>query len=178
MAAQARWNPPPGWPIPPAGWSPPPGWRPPPGWPPPPAGWQWCVPEVGRISRGPRIVVGIGAALLGLSPFLPWIRVVLLGDLSLFDLFVSSGHSPLVVWLLVVAAIGLVVLASAVRPAPVLRVVVNLVGAGASVIVVLLTVGALRGVGQASGFAGLGPGPVLAIAGAVTTLVAGNLVGR
>ncbi|WP_280828411.1 hypothetical protein [Mycobacterium sp. OTB74] len=41
----ARFNPPPNWPVP-LGWTPTPDWEPDPGWPPAPAGWQfWLAAE-------------------------------------------------------------------------------------------------------------------------------------
>lgn len=43
--AQARFNPPPGWPAPPAGWRPPEGWAADPAWPAPPPGWVFWVLE-------------------------------------------------------------------------------------------------------------------------------------
>lgn len=42
MMSEARFNPPPSWPVP-HGWSPPPDWQPDPSWPPAPPGWTFWV---------------------------------------------------------------------------------------------------------------------------------------
>jgi len=113
----ARWNHPPNWPSPPAGWTPPPGWYPPPYWPPPPPGWQLWLPIVieeptpavdeRRGISGPNIIIALGAGLVALSAALPWINVVLLGSLNLFNLYQVQEKNPVIPEIVVAAALAL-----------------------------------------------------------------------
>jgi len=170
---QARWNPPPNWPAPPAGWTPPPGWYPPGDWPPPPPGWQLWLPlaieepfaaaEERRGISGPNIAIALGAGLTGLSAALPWINVVLLGSLNLFNLYQVQEKNPVIPEIVVAAA--MVVAGLALARVPGGRMVAFLVGIVGGTLGGLFTVKVIHAVRQSDGLVSVGVGPLVAGAG-------------
>lgn len=56
----------------------------------------------GSLDRASVLVLAGGVAL-AVSPFLTWVKVFLLGDLSLFQLFDAAGRSSSLAWGAVVA---------------------------------------------------------------------------
>jgi hypothetical protein len=58
------------------------------------------------------VLIGVAGVVLAVSASVPWVRVVILGDLSLSELLQLSGHSQSLVWLpvaagAVIAVVGL-----------------------------------------------------------------------
>ena len=49
-----------------------------------------------------RALVGFGGVALAVAPFLPWVKVILLGNLSLFQLFDAAGRGDGWAWAAVV----------------------------------------------------------------------------
>jgi hypothetical protein len=117
-----------------------------------------------------RLVIGGGVAL-AVSPLLPWVKVVLLGDLSLFQLFEASGRSDGWAWIAVIAGLAAAVLAfREANPLTVRRVALGVGVLGGALAVYAL--GVLRDeVSDASGLATVGIGPYVAVAGCVAMVV-------
>jgi hypothetical protein len=56
---------------------------------------QSTLPQ--RLDHARALVIGGGVAL-AISPFLTWVKVILLGDLSLFQLFNAAGRGTGWAW--------------------------------------------------------------------------------
>lgn len=128
--------------------------------------------QSGDWSR--RLLIGGGIAL-AVSPFLPWVKVILLGDLSLFQLYSAAGRSRFWPWAAVFAG-GLVAAAALDnRRREATRHAAMLVGALGGVMAVYALVGLRHDIREADGFAAIGVGPYVAIAGCVAIVVGGFL---
>jgi hypothetical protein len=87
-----------------------------PGWYPDPIGagefryWngaEWTNDTYARRSvDGGGMTIGVGGIVLAVSPFLPWAKVLLLGNLSLFQLLELDGHGRALAWILVIVGAG------------------------------------------------------------------------
>jgi Protein of unknown function (DUF2510) len=121
-------------------------------------------------SRASMIVVGGGAAF-AISPFLTWVQVILLGNLSLFQLFTAVGRSSALAWGAVIAgsATTIVALRSS-RPATVrgTALAVGLLGGALAIYALVVLRHELR---DAHGLAVIGIGPYIAIAGCIAMVV-------
>jgi hypothetical protein len=122
------------------------------------------------------LVVGGGAAL-AISPFLTWVKVILLGNLSLFQLFDAAGRGNGWAWAAVLAGGAAVFAALRERSPATIR------GAGLSVgllggaLAAYALVGLRHELRDAHGFAAMGIGPYVAVAGCVA-MVIGALMAR
>jgi hypothetical protein len=130
-----------------------------------------------RLGR-PRLLVCGGGVALAFSPFLTWVKVVLLGNLSLFQLFQAAGRGDGWAWAAVVA--GGVAVFVALRAGSSSRVrwtglAVGLLG-GALAIYALVDL--RHGIDEAQGLASIGIGPYVAIGGCVAMVVGGALARR
>jgi peptidoglycan/LPS O-acetylase OafA/YrhL len=137
-------------------------------------------PAAGRPSyprsRASMVVVGGGAAL-AISPFLTWVQVILLGNLSLFQLFTAAGRSSALAWGAVVAgAAAAIVALRNTRPSTVrgTALAVGLLGGALAVYALVVLRHELR---DAHGLAVIGIGPYIAIAGCIA-MVAGALISK
>lgn len=117
-----------------------------------------------------RLMIGGGVAL-AISPLLPWVKVVLLGDLSLFQLFEAAGRSDGWAWIAVIAGLIAAVLAFRnANPLTVRRVALGVGLFGGAL--ALYALGVLRDeVSEAGGLATVGIGPYVAVAGCVAMVV-------
>jgi len=112
-----------------------------------------------------RNAVIAGAALVFLAPLLPWVHIVLLGTENLFN---AGGIAPLIALVQMAAAIWLAVESwRRGRRRLGLR-----IGVATAVVDGLLLLGLLHDVHQTYGFAQVGIGPWVGIAGAVIIWVA------
>lgn len=122
------------------------------------------------LGRASMIVVGGGAAF-AISPFLTWVRVILLGNLSLFQLFTAAGRSSALAWGAVIAGGAAAIVAFRKSSPSVVRgtaLAVGLLGGALAVYALAVLRDELR---DAHGLAVIGIGPYIAIAGCVAMVV-------
>jgi hypothetical protein len=122
------------------------------------------------------LVIGGGIAL-AISPFLTWVKVVLLGDLSLFQLFHATGRSSGWAWAALLAG-GLVAGAGFRERKPsTLRGIGLSVGLVAGVMAIAELEALLHDVREAHGLATVGIGPYIAVGGCLAMVVGALMVG-
>ena len=133
-----------------------------------------------RGSRGwikGQIVIALGGVTLAVSPFLTWAKVVLIGDLNLFQLLQASGHNGSgLAWGAVLAggAVALNVLTLGAKP----RTVGVMVGGTAGVIAVIEFVHLFHDIRQLDGLVTTSYGPWIAVIGCAMMVVGGLLPDR
>ncbi len=128
-----------------------------------------------KPPRGPldgaRMLVVAGGIALAVSPLLPWVDVVLLGNLNLFQLLNLDGRSKALAWLVLLAGVaagGVAFRARQVGTVRVAALAIALIG-GLVVSVKLSTLH--REVSNAHEFAAVGIGPYVALAGCLAMVV-------
>lgn len=128
------------------------------------------------LGRARTLVLGGGVAL-AVSPFLTWVKVILLGNLSLFQLFDAAGRGNGLAWAAVLGGGAAAFVALRGRDSSTLRGVgfsVGLLGGGLAI----YALADLRhDLDEVQGLATIGIGPYVAVAGCVA-MVAGALVAR
>ena len=123
---------------------------------------RWVVPASWSS------VGGIGLAI---SPFLPWVKVVLLGSLSLFQLFDAAGRSNGWAWAAVLAGGAAAVIAfRAQRPSTVRRAGLS-IGVLGGILAVYALVALRNELRDAQGLAQIGIGPYIAVAGCIAMVI-------
>jgi uncharacterized protein DUF2510 len=122
-----------------------------------------------------RLVAGCGGAGLVVAPFLPWVSVVFLGDLNLFQLLRVGGHTSGLGWLAVAIGAGVAITAYLHPKLTTVRVTAFAAGllAGAYSAIVLTSL--VHDVERARGLARVRWGPYVAVAACVAMLVAALL---
>ena len=116
------------------------------------------------IEASHGLVIGGGAAL-AISPFLSWVRVFLLGNLSLFQLLEVAGSSKGLAWGAVLAGLGAAGIALVYRAPSTTLVVGLVVGLLGAALAILALVGLRHDVRETDGFAAVGLGAYIAIGG-------------
>jgi hypothetical protein len=114
-----------------------------------------------------RNAVIAGAVLVFLAPLLPWVDVILLGSENLFN---AGGIAPLIGLVQMAAAVWIIV--AAWRRGRRRREFGIVVGVITALVDGLLLIGLLHDVHQSYGFAQVGVGPWVGVAGAVTIGIA------
>jgi len=123
------------------------------------------------------LVLGGGVGL-SLSPFLTWVKVVLLGNLSLFQLFAAAGRSNALAWAAVLAGGIAVLLAWRHDSIAIVRAAGLAVGVLGGVLALYALVGLRHDLREAHGLATIGIGPYLAVAGCVAMAAGALMIGR
>ena len=125
-----------------------------------------------------RLVAACGGLALALAPFFPWVTVVLLGDLNLFQLLNAGGNEGGGAWVAVGIGVGVILVAFTAVRASTVRLVAMIAGllAGAYAAVALTSM--VDDVEQASGLAQMEWGPYIAVAGCAAMVVAALLKER
>jgi Protein of unknown function (DUF2510) len=121
-------------------------------------------------ERASKIVIGGGVAL-AISPFLTWVKVILLGNLSLFQLFDAAGRSSALAWGAVVAGGAAAVVAFRDRNPTTIRgtgLVVGLLGGALALYALVDLREELR---EAHGLATVGIGPYIAVGGCLAMVI-------
>jgi hypothetical protein len=116
------------------------------------------------------VVVGGGVAL-AISPFLTWVKVILLGSLSLFQLFDAAGRSSGLAWGAVVAGGAAAAVAFKGRNAAAVRGVGMAVGLLGGALALYALVGLREELQEAHGLATVGIGPYVAVGGCLAMVV-------
>jgi len=125
-----------------------------------------------RGWRKGQTLIGLGGVTLAVSPFLTWVKVVLIGNLNLFQLLQASGHhSGDLAWGAVLAGGAVALDAWIVRAKP--RTVGVMVGGSAGVVAVIEFVHLVHDVRQLDGLVTTSYGPWLAVLGCATMVVGG-----
>jgi branched-subunit amino acid transport protein len=132
-----------------------------------------------RVSLGPgrELVLGGGIAL-AVSPFLTWVTVVLIGNLSLFQLFTASGRSSTAAWPAVVAGGTAAVVAWRERSAITVRSTGFAVGLLGGALAVFALTGLRHDIREADGLAAIGIGPYVAVGGCLAMVVGAAMARR
>lgn len=125
-----------------------------------------------RLGRSRLLVCGGGVAL-AVSPFLTWVKVVLLGNLSLFELFEAAGRGNGWAWAAVLAGGVAAFVAFREGNSPAVRWTGLAVGLLGGALAIYALVDLRHGIREAHGLAAIGIGPYVAIAGCVAMVVGG-----
>lgn len=126
-----------------------------------------------RRGSAPKLLLGGGVAL-AISPFLPWVKVILLGDLSLFQLFAAAGHSDALAWGAVLGGGATAALAWTQGGSPAARGTALAVGILGGALALYALIGMRNELSEAHGLVTIGIGPYVSVAGCVA-MVAGGL---
>lgn len=127
-------------------------------------------------SRADKFVIGGGVAF-ALSPFLTWVKVVLLGNLSLFQLFTAANESDWLAWAAVLCGGGTAIATLRSKKASTVWRAGLAVGFAGGILAVYALASLRDAVEQTSGLATLGIGPYVSVAGCVA-MVVGGLMAR
>ena len=105
-----------------------------------------------------RWLIVIGGALLSAAAFVPWVHVVLLGDLSLLQLLSAAKESPVLGFVPCVTGVSIILIELLAGGAAAGRGVVLALGSLTALLCGDLVLNLVHAVGQADGLAGLGIG--------------------
>jgi len=122
------------------------------------------------------LVVGGGAAL-AISPFLTWVKVILLGNLSLFQLLDAAGRANSLAWAAVAAGTAAAVVAFRGRNPSTVRGTGLVVGLLGGVLATYALVDLRNELREVHGLAAVGTGPYVAIGGCIAMAVGGWMAG-
>ena len=125
----------------------------------------------------PEGLVGGGGLGIAVAPFLTWLKVVLLGNLSLFQLYEVAGASKALPWATVIAGVGAAVAAFIHRNRQMTFVVGLCVGLVGGALALYALVGLRAEISDTEGFAAVGIGPYVAVAGCVAMVIGAVMCG-
>jgi len=137
-------------------------------------------PRASGTSQGlerTRILVIGGGVGLAISPFLTWVKVILLGNLSLFQLFEAAGRGTGWAWAAVLGGGTAALAAFRDRNPSTLRGVGFSVGLLGGALAIYALVDLRHDLDEVQGLATIGIGPYVAVAGCLA-MVAGALMAR
>jgi zinc-ribbon domain len=123
--------------------------------------------EIPKASTSVRTAVIVGAVLVFLAPLLPWVHILVFGSENLFN---AGGIAPLIALVQMAAAVWLIV--ETWRRGRLRRRLGFIAGMLITLVDGLLLIGLLHDVHQTYGFAQVGVGPWVGVAGAVTVWIA------
>jgi uncharacterized protein DUF2510 len=121
-------------------------------------------------DRARMLVIGGGVAL-AVSPFLTWVKVILLGNLSLFQLFEAAERSDSWAWAAVVAGGAAAAVAFKERNPSTVRGTGLSVGLLGGVLATYALVGLRDELRDAHGLATVGLGPYIAVGGCAAMVI-------
>lgn len=131
-------------------------------------------PPAAPSSRDwPRNLVIGGGTAFAVSPFLPWVKVILLGNLTLFQLFSAADRSDALVWVAVLAGGAAAVTAIRNRGPRPIRIAGLLVGVIGGIIAAYALIGLRHDIRDAHGLAALGIGPYISVGGCIAMAIGG-----
>ncbi len=118
-----------------------------------------------------RILVAVGAALIIVSPYLPWIHVVILGDVNLTQLLAAAHSVQAVSYVVSAVGLGLLLVAVLARSMQTVRVWALTIGSVVLLFGGYATYGLIRAVSASAGLGAMGIGPIMAVVGSVLLIV-------
>ena len=118
-----------------------------------------------------RVLVAVGALLLTICPYLPWLHVVILGDFNLTGLLSAAHASVVVAYLVSALGVGLLLVAVLARSTDAVRITAIVAGSVVLLIGGYATYGLVRAVSGSAGLGQVGVGPVLGVVGGILLLV-------
>jgi hypothetical protein len=124
----------------------------------------------GKIGN-PEGLVGGGGLAIAVAPFLTWVKVVLFGNLTLFQLYEIAGSSKALPWATVIAGVGAAAAAFIHRSRQVIFVVGLCVGLVGGALALYALVGLRTELDDAHGYAAVGIGPYVGVAGCIAMVV-------
>jgi hypothetical protein len=124
----------------------------------------------GQTDRATTAVIAGGIAL-AVSPFLPWVKVILLGNLSLFQLFEAAGHSATLAWAAVIAGGSTAIATYRTGELSTIRRAGLIVGALGGILSLYALVGLRNSLEDVHGLAAVGIGPYVAVAGCLAMVI-------
>lgn len=124
----------------------------------------------GQIGT-PEGLVGGGGLAIAVAPFLTWIKVILFGNLTLFQLYELAGSSKALPWATVIAGIGAAAAAFIHRSRQMIFVVGLCVGLVGGALALYALIGLRSEISDADGYAAVGIGPYVAVAGCLAMVV-------
>jgi Protein of unknown function (DUF2510) len=128
------------------------------------------------LQRARMLVIGGGVAL-AISPFLTWIKVILLGNLSLFQLFEAAGRGTGWAWAAVLGGGAAALAAFRSQNLSTLRWAGFSVGLLGGALAIYALADLRHDLDEVQGLATIGIGPYVAVAGCVA-MVAGAAIAR
>lgn len=132
-----------------------------------------------KISLGPgrELILGGGIAL-AVAPFLTWVTVVLIGNLSLFQLFTASGRSGGLAWAGVVAGGTAAFVAWQERSEVTVRLTGFAVGLLGGALAIFALTSLRHDIRETDGLAAIGIGPYVAVGGCIAMVVGAAMARR
>jgi len=124
----------------------------------------------GQIGT-PESLVGGGGLAIAVAPFLAWVKVILIGNLTLFQLYEIAGSSKALPWLSVAAGIGTAAAAFIHRSRQLTFVLGLCVGLVVGALALYALVGLRNEISDANGYAAVGIGPYIGVGGCVAMVV-------
>jgi hypothetical protein len=119
----------------------------------------------------PEGLVGGGGLGIAIAPFLAWVKVILLGNLSLFQLYEVAGSSKTLPWATVIAGLGAAAAAFIHRSRQMIFALGLCIGLVGCALALYALIGLRTEIQDAEGYAAVGIGPYVAIAGCVAMVV-------
>jgi hypothetical protein len=137
-------------------------------------GWRQTDPITTALGRDrSKTLIALGGVALGISPFLTWVNVVLLGSLNLFQLSEAAGHRSGGAWAAVLVGAASALGAWTANSHARARLIGVVVGSLAGAIAILVLIGMVQDVRQTAGLVRLSYGPWVAILGCLAMVVGG-----
>lgn len=125
-----------------------------------------------------RLVAACGGMGVAVSPLLPWVSVVLVGNLNLFQLLELGGNRPTMAWIAIGVGGGAALTAYAASTAGMVRLATIGLGLLTGGFAVLVLSEMVKDAEDAAGLVRVTWGPWIAVAGCVAMVVAGCLPER
>ena len=127
--------------------------------------------KASRSLDRPRALVISGGIALAISPFLTWVKVILLGNLSLFQLFDAGGRSNGWAWAAVLAGGAAAGIAFRERRPSTIRGVGLSIGVLGGLLATYALADLRNDLRDVHGLAAIGIGPYIAVGGCVAMVI-------
>jgi hypothetical protein len=118
-----------------------------------------------------RVLVAVGAALIIVCPYLPWLHVIILGDFNLTGLLSAAHGSAAIAYLVSALGLGLLLVALLARSMEGVRVTALVAGSIVLLVGAWATYGLIRAVSSSAGFGQVGVGPIMGVVGGILLVV-------
>lgn len=127
-------------------------------------------PSNSSLIVAERILVGVGAALLAISPYLAWVKVLFIGDINLPGLLAAGKMTTLPAYLVTTIGVGLVLASALTASVHALRVIAITTGSTLALLGATTVYGLIGAVDATHGLTQVGSGMIVAAAGCIFLL--------